>query len=207
LTGGFKVGTSPYIETVDTDMSQEAHENASIIRVYDSMSAFKTLLHHIYNLTYKECIAAGDNAMTFAVKVYAVADKYDVKGLQHQAASKLKNVLDPNKNIKDFVAAIKEVDESTNPADPTLWNIAISAIKANITMLRKHNEFLDLVFERKALNVKLLSELNGSPSPPLASFTSLTRTTLAATTRPALDPLAVHGVRPGNDKIVGAGGK
>ena len=102
--------------------------------------------------------------MPFAVKVYAVADKYLVSKLKGMAASRLKRVCDPLANLDDFIATIHLIDECTSPDDRMLWEIVIPAMKANMTELLKIEKFQTLIFDNKELNLNLLAQLDESGS-------------------------------------------
>ena len=101
--------------------------------------------------------------MSFAVKVYAIADKYQVSQLQHLAVQRFKNVCHPKVDIDDFITAITLIDECTNPNDPTLWQIVLPAIKNNMSLLES-DKFRELISEMKDLNFKLLALLDKSNS-------------------------------------------
>lgn len=123
------------------------------------------LIHYFYNFVYNDSFENTTTAMSFAIKVYALADKYDVPQLQALAAQRLSKVCDPNKDMDDFLNIICLIDGLTNPADSTLWHIVIPKIKTNIGVLLQSEEFMALVLKMKDLNFKLLALLDGSKMP------------------------------------------
>ena len=98
--------------------------------------------------------------MTFPVRVYAIADKYQVFKLQKLAASKFEHVCDPSDDLHDFIAAVHVVDECTNPTDRTLWNVLIPKVKNNIAYLLGAPEFRALIDDMPQLKFDLLMLLD-----------------------------------------------
>ena len=141
--------------------SQEAAGKQGTIEVHDDAHALQSMLFHLYNFTYTDASRGEDSVMAFAVKVYAVADKYDVAQLQSTAAQRFKNGC-ATTDVVDFIKTVYLIDELTNPRDKTLWDIVLPVIKANVTTLLLPPKFQALIFDMKHLNLKLLSLLDDS---------------------------------------------
>ncbi|KAK3711122.1 hypothetical protein LTR37_009909 [Vermiconidia calcicola] len=165
--------SSPVFRRLLSGGFKEAKEDCSIIELKeDNAEALQTLLHYFYNFVYDDSFLGHGSSMSLPVKVYAIADKYEVPQLQAMAAGKLKKVCDPRNDIEDFVSTIYLIDQNTNPEDRTLWNIVLPVIKDNIDYLIESEQFQALVFEMKDLNLSLLSLLGkSSGSAPPAVLT------------------------------------
>lgn len=98
--------------------------------------------------------------MTFTVKVYAIADYYDVKKLQDFAAKRLNKVCDPTRDLDDFVRCISLINAGTQGSDRTLWDIVIPKIKENITFLLGTEAFKELIEQIPQLKFDLLRLLD-----------------------------------------------
>ena len=103
--------------------------------------------------------------MSFHVKVYAIADKYDVKQLQTFAATRLGQVLDPQNDLQDFINAVQAVDESSQLGDRTLWDVVIPTIKDSITYLLGQSEFREMLDDIPQLQFDLLALLDPKAAP------------------------------------------
>lgn len=145
--------------------AQEAAEQQNVIALDDDdPEVMQTLFHFLYNFTYDD--NSSESPAPFAVKVYAVADKYDIPSLRALAAQKLANVADPAGDLDDFIAAICNVDEFTSPEDSTLWDIVIPKIGENLDWLADNEKFFALVKDMPALNKKLLKRGAAKYRPP-----------------------------------------
>jgi hypothetical protein len=128
----------------------------------DDAEALEALIWYFYNFTYNDKFVKNRSTMAFAVKVYSIADKYDVPKLQQLAAKKFKGVCILNDNaddVNDFVGTINLVQECANPNDRTLWDILLPVIESNISCLLKSKEFRGYVLDNPELNITLLSML------------------------------------------------
>lgn len=125
-------------------------------------------MHYFYNFTYPTTFASRnkDAESSFTVRVYALADKYDVPPLRAMAAQKLQNVADPNRSLDDFVAAIRSIEESCNPKDTTLWDIVMPTIIGNIEWLADDEKFFALVQCMSVLNRGLLKRQSSVVASP-----------------------------------------
>ncbi|KAK3624222.1 hypothetical protein LTR56_021158 [Elasticomyces elasticus] len=149
LSGGFK----------------EANQ-ASITLEHDEPDIIASMLHFFYS---GEILSAATAATTadqntikaegsYIVKVYAIADKYDVPSLRAQATAQLPYMLRLERKqhqIKDLVTTIRAIDEHT--ADNTLWKIVIPEIVSELGWLAQDNEFSVLLQEMPALTKALLT--------------------------------------------------
>ena len=116
----------------------------------------------MYNFTYTDAMVKQGNPLCFAVQVYAIADKYGIKELQDLAAAKFKGKFIVKDNIEELTNAIALVNDMTNPADPTLWNILLPVVRDNIRTLLEDDTFKDFIFEMKDFTIKLLSTWNAT---------------------------------------------
>ena len=113
--------------------------------------------------------------MSFAVKVYALADKYELLQLQTLAAQRFKAVCDPKTDLTDFINATTLIEDCSNPNDATLWEVVIPVIKKNIAYLLQNEESKALILGMKELNVMLLRLLDGSKVSDVSSPHNLPR--------------------------------
>jgi len=154
------IKTPPPID-LPADALQEAASNQNIITLDDDEPAtLRVLLSYFYSFVYDDSSRQLTQSLSaFAVHVYAIADKYDVKPLQDLATQKLKNVCNPVTNVEDYIAAVDAVDELTSPKDGTLWGIIIPKTIANIGFLLGTTRAKELILGTEALNVALLKRL------------------------------------------------
>ncbi|KAK3636855.1 hypothetical protein LTR56_013966 [Elasticomyces elasticus] len=120
----------------------------------DDPEILKALLKYFYIPTYDDSTRGTLSPATFAVKIYAIADKYDAKALCDMAASKLSKSLDPMNDVEGFVAAIEAIDELTG--SETLWDIVVPKIVANRKMLARKKQFTDLLHEMPELLIRMM---------------------------------------------------
>ena len=144
-----------------TDHRQESAEEQSTIELDDDPDALHALIRHLYNCGYDDTICK-ENVMSFNVKVYAIADKYDVKQLQKFAATRLSRVCDPERDLNDFIATVYAIDECNNPKDRTLWDVVIPKIKNNISYLLGTAEFRVVLDDIPQLKFDLLALLDAA---------------------------------------------
>ena len=98
--------------------------------------------------------------MSFIVKVYSIADKYQVSGLQQPASIRLDGACDPTGNVDDFILAVRLIDELTSPGDSALWSVVLPKTKENIGYLMTCEDFKKLIFDVPHFNLGLLSMLD-----------------------------------------------
>ncbi|KAK5113317.1 hypothetical protein LTR85_010934 [Meristemomyces frigidus] len=139
------------------NFKEASPEQGTITLNDDDPKVLQVLLHHLYNFTFDDRSRGAEAEAPFAVRVYAIADKYDVSPLRAMAAQKLTSVADPGpEGLENFIAAIYAIDECCNPKDATLWNIVSPKIVANIDALADDERFFALIQELPALNKALL---------------------------------------------------
>ena len=98
-----------------------------------------------------------DTDMALHVKVYGIADKYDIPVFRYTAATRLSSDLDPtNKDLEPFFRAVRAIDECTVDTDNLLWDVVIPKITGNITHFKDKDDFFALLQKLPVLNQKLL---------------------------------------------------
>lgn len=162
----------PYLATLslslarlDTNIYQEAtSEQQRIVLEDDEPAHLSTLLKYLYHFVYDDSArnSTFESPSTFNIKLYAIADKYNVLAVQMDAASKFAATCDPKTNETDFIQAIYTVDEYTSSYDAKLWEILMPKIKSNLLSLLAVKEFKDLLQEKPELNIRLLEVLGTS---------------------------------------------
>jgi hypothetical protein len=78
--------------------------------------------------------------MVFHVKVYALADKYDIPGLKALATAKFEKVARAEWNTADFPLSISAIYESTPLNDRGLRDVAVKLAATHSNILLKENE-------------------------------------------------------------------
>lgn len=99
------------------------------------------------------------STLHFAITVYAIADKYEVKELQAQAANVVSKNFSYEDNIDELMETIALVDKVTNIRDDTLWNIIIPVVREHLDDLLQSTAFVDFLFETREFTVKLIKTL------------------------------------------------
>ncbi|KAK5724013.1 hypothetical protein LTR17_013675 [Elasticomyces elasticus] len=120
----------------------------------DDPEILKALLKYFYTLTYDDSTRGAVSQATFAVKMYAIADKYDAQALCDMAASKFSKSLDPINDVEGFVAAIEAVDELTG--GETLWDLVVPKVVDNMSYLGGQKQFVQLLRDMPELLVKMM---------------------------------------------------
>ncbi|KAK4545961.1 hypothetical protein LTR36_002525 [Oleoguttula mirabilis] len=128
------------------------------IQLDDDPTTFRVLLNFFYTFTYTDNSRPPTEPLSaFTIRIYAIADKYDVPPLRDLAAQKLRSVCQPATNLDDYISAIQTADELTNPKDTTLWEILIPKMIENIGVLLADPRSREVITE--TLNVSLLGHL------------------------------------------------
>lgn len=88
----------------------------------DDVSAVDTMLRFLYSFDYDTGGSAADVAstMVFNVKVYSIADKYEIPALKSVASQKFIDSVKTCWNMDDFPHAVAEVYGSTPSNDQEL---------------------------------------------------------------------------------------
>lgn len=127
----------------------------------DDPRVLQVLLHYMYHFTVDDAKTPKTSSIhTFFVHLYAIADKYDVSGLQQLVAQRLDDTSNPAKNVDEFVALLRVADACT--AESTVWDILLPKVLDNITLLLQHESFQEFVTESPGLTLRLLGMLQFS---------------------------------------------
>ncbi|EMD86655.1 hypothetical protein COCC4DRAFT_33157 [Bipolaris maydis ATCC 48331] len=115
----------------------------------DDVSAVEAMLRFLYSFDYDASGSVADVAspMVFNVKVYSIADKYDVPALKSIAREKFKESVKTCWNMDDFPHAIAEVYSSTPPNDQGLRDLIVEVACERITELLQKQGFRDVLGE------------------------------------------------------------
>lgn len=85
--------------------------------------------------------------MVFHVKVYSIADKYDVLALKLQAREKFAKLVKTCWDMEDFPDAITEIYSPTHGIDRGLRDLVVEIVSKHIHALLKRQDFQDLLEE------------------------------------------------------------
>ncbi|XP_014550323.1 hypothetical protein COCVIDRAFT_115774 [Bipolaris victoriae FI3] len=115
----------------------------------DDVSAVEAMLRFLYTFDYDAGGNAADVAspMVFNVKVYSVADKYDIPALKSVASQKFKESVKTCWNMDDFPHAVAEVYSSTPPNDQEIRRLVVDVACEHITELLQKQGFCDILGE------------------------------------------------------------
>jgi hypothetical protein len=129
------------------------------------------LIHYFYNFTLRENInpLTGPN-MSYFVRVYTIADKYDVPPLRTLAKQRLQRTFNPQTALgdhADFIDTVRAVNEYTphrlsTEGDVGLWGTMLPVMRSNIAALLQNEAFKELLLELPDLNFRLLAMLDPS---------------------------------------------
>jgi hypothetical protein len=104
---------------IKKNFSQEA-TSTKIDLSHDDPHALALLIHYFYNFALPTTLASDVSSThlpTLLVKLYAIADKYNVQPLVSLARSRLASIYDPAyaiTNIPAYVSCVRAVDENTS---------------------------------------------------------------------------------------------
>ncbi|KAK5723661.1 hypothetical protein LTR15_005360 [Elasticomyces elasticus] len=128
----------------------------------DDPDSLEVLLHFMYHFEYLDRVDYDDEEYFLpeplvAVRVYVIADKYDVPGLRGLAATHLEKDFRIEDNCWDEMsAAVRAISENTAQSDPTLWNVVLVKMRAHIDWLVPCSEFHKMLQDTPELSIKLL---------------------------------------------------
>jgi speckle-type POZ protein len=94
---------------------------------------------------------ASASPMIFHVKVYSIADKYDVPMLKSQAREKFEKVAETCWNMDDFPHALTEIYSSTPRTDRGLRDLAVEIVCRQIKTLLEKQDFQTVLDETLGL--------------------------------------------------------
>lgn len=155
-------------------LPQESATSASRIELPDDDPVYlERLLEYLYgakfhDIAYSSVFGAQG---IFSVNMYAIADKYDVPSLRKNAASQLNAFCNPDWVMDDFIAAVRAIDDLTNPEDATLWDVVLPKVQKNLGLLLEKELFKELVFDKPDFTFRFLGFLaktsgKNSSTPP-----------------------------------------
>ncbi|KAI9767184.1 MAG: hypothetical protein M1839_004603 [Geoglossum umbratile] len=98
-------------------------------------------------------------ALFSAVRVYAIAEKYDIKGLKELAMERLSAWVETNWNHDKFPAMVREAYESTPGSDRGLRDIIERVLAKHATEVVNDVKFKDLLCEVGSLSLAILQLL------------------------------------------------
>lgn len=113
------------------------------------MFAVEAMLQFMYTSDYDASCSADNSAspMVSSVKVYSIADKYDVPALKSQAKEKFKTAVETCWTMDDFPYAIAEVYNSTTSIDRGLRNVVVDIASKHVNQLLSKQAFSDVLGE------------------------------------------------------------
>jgi speckle-type POZ protein len=111
--------------------------------------AVEAMLQFMYTSDYDASGSAENSAspMVLNVKVYSIADKYDVPALKSQAKEKFETTVKTCWNMDDFPYAVAEVYNSTTSIDRGLRDVVIDVTCEHINQLLSKQGFCDVLGE------------------------------------------------------------
>jgi speckle-type POZ protein len=113
----------------------------------DEASVVEAMLRFMYQFDYDS--SGSDQArvspLIFNVKVYSIADKYDVPALKLQAKGKFEDAAETCWNMDDFPHAITEIYASIPATDRGLSDPVVEIACKNINPLLEKQDFRDVL--------------------------------------------------------------
>lgn len=116
------------------------------------------MLQFLYSFDYDASGSATGIAspMVFNVKVYSIADNYEIPALKTIASQKFKESVKTCWNMDDFPPAIAEVYGSTPPNDQGLRSVIVDVACEHITELLQKQGFCDILEETAGFALDLV---------------------------------------------------
>ena len=129
------------------------------------MFAVEAMLRFMYTSEYDASGSAENSAspMVSNVKVYSIADKYDVPSLKSQAEQKFRTTVETCWNMDDFPYAVAEVYNSTTSIDRGLRNVVVEVACKHINELLSKQGFRDVLEEITGFASDMVQHLATSP--------------------------------------------
>lgn len=121
----------------------------------DDPDALSVLLKHLYRF-HPDLSGPDGKPMTFAVKVFALADKYAVSSLCTMASNRFEVILDPTKDLDGYIGANKALQGTLYEREGALWEIVLKLTQRHVLFLVTQNDFLASMQEMPALMVDVL---------------------------------------------------
>ncbi|KAK4893935.1 hypothetical protein LTR27_007741 [Elasticomyces elasticus] len=147
---------------------KEANENTLTLD-HDDPAVLGTLIHYFYHFELNPKLNSKSDA-AFVVRVYAMADKYDIPTLCSLAIDRLQRLFEPERgHVEAVISAIQAIDKYTSGNQ--LWNIFIPKVVANMDWLVQEDEFSKVLVDMPVLTKNLLgsmaAELQGRVKEPV----------------------------------------
>ena len=113
----------------------------------DDVSAVEAMLQFMYTFDYDASSSAENTSspMVFNVKVYSIADKYDVPALKSQAKQKFKTTVETCWDMDDFPYAVAQVYNSTPSVDRGLRDVVVAVACKHTSQLLSKQGFRDVL--------------------------------------------------------------
>lgn len=141
----------------------------------------------MYEDKYDDKYRGHGSRLCFAVKVYAIANKYQIPELQRLATVMLESLYLDFTEIPEFIIMFSVVPKYTYLEDDTLLELFARAIVRNVKALWKSEEFRKVVEQNHMLQTKVLDSL------------ALCQTTWGAENVPIVAPMSVL---PSGERVV-----
>jgi len=106
----------------------------------DDAGVVGAMLHFMYTFEY-DSGGSEISPMLFHVRVYSIAEKYEVSALKLAAKNKFNEVVTTCWDMDDFSHVINEIYGSTPPQDRGLRDIVVEVAHAHIVALLKKDDF------------------------------------------------------------------
>ncbi|KAK3636858.1 hypothetical protein LTR56_013969 [Elasticomyces elasticus] len=146
LTGGFAEANLSTVSLPDD--SPDSLEVLLYYMYHDKYLMFNTNSHY-HNLE--------ANSSKAIVRVYGIADKYGVPGLQLLATHHLAEIITFDRpELQSAITAVRTISGCTSEFDSTLWDVIIPKVREQLGWLADNDSFLKLLQEIPELNNKLL---------------------------------------------------
>ncbi|KXT03678.1 hypothetical protein AC578_5172 [Pseudocercospora eumusae] len=125
------------------------------IKLDDDPQAIEAMLYYMYNLDYGDFSNSPDHvaAIIMDVKVFTIADKYNIKALMDLAAEKFELRCSEQWRESVFADAIKQVYTVAPDHDDRLKRIVIDTVQEHAAQLYGHHNDAYLDFERMGREV------------------------------------------------------
>ncbi|KAF1993612.1 hypothetical protein P154DRAFT_477289 [Amniculicola lignicola CBS 123094] len=115
----------------------------------DDLSVVEAMLQFMYTFDYNASGSAENSPspMVFNVKMYAVAEKYDIPALKSQSKHKFETTVETCWKMDDFSYAVAQIYNSTPSTDRGLRKVATEAACEHINELLPKQGFRDVLDE------------------------------------------------------------
>ncbi|KAI9862326.1 MAG: hypothetical protein M1813_004802 [Trichoglossum hirsutum] len=142
---------------------------SGVISLDDDPDSVRRMISFIYTCDYDDEVplqpTLANNSMLVekpalfsSIRVYAVAEKYDIKDLKELARSRFSTWASENWNHSEFSMMIQEVYDSTPDSDRGLRDIVEAIVKKNVNCALHSDEFMKLLMSQmRELGVAVLT--------------------------------------------------